>query len=160
MVKAGELEAMIAPSLQAMGYEVVRVLLAGGRQRTQLQVMVERRDGRGLTVDDCALASRAVAALLEVEDPIAGAYILEVSSPGIDRPLVRRADFERFAGRQAKLETLTPIEGRRRFSGQLLGLAGDAVRVLTAEGETAVPLSLVHRAKLVARDAPGAPGEY
>jgi len=93
-----------------MGYELVRVLLQG-RQNLTLQVMAERRDRQPMTVDDCAEISRSISAILDVEDPITGAYTLEVSSPGIDRPLTRPQDFERFAGFDAKVETVQPVEG-------------------------------------------------
>src|ERR1700733_12733059 len=99
---------MIEPSLDGMGYELVRVLMQG-RQNPVLQVMAERKDGAGMTVEDCADISRQISALLDVDDPIAGAYSLEVSSPGIDRPLTRPKDFEAYAGFEAKLETNEPL---------------------------------------------------
>jgi ribosome maturation factor RimP len=149
--KAATVERVIAPSLQAMGYEVVRVLFMGSH-RPVLQVMIERTDRQALDVEDCADVSRAVSALLDVEDPIAGSYTLEVSSPGIDRPLIRPGDFERFAGFEAKLETRAPIDGRKRFRGRLMGLDGDRVRIATAEGEALLPLGELQRAKLVLTD--------
>src|SRR6056297_3500273 len=112
---------IIEPAAEAMGYELVRVHLSGGR-RPVLQVMVERADRAPMNVDDCAEVSRAVSAVLDVEDPVPGEYVLEVSSPGIDRPLTRLADFERFAGFEAKVETEAPIEGRKRFRGRLEGV--------------------------------------
>src|SRR5262249_54226098 len=115
---------IIAPSIEAMGYEIVRVQVGSG-QRATLQVMVERVDGANMTVEDCAGISRAVSALLDVEDPIPGSYTLEVSSPGIDQPLTRRKDFERFTGFEARLESRTLVDGRRRFRGLLRGLVGD-----------------------------------
>jgi ribosome maturation factor RimP len=134
-----------------MGFELIRVLVTGG-QRPTLQIMVERADLAPLTVEHCAGASRAISALLDVADPIAGAYRLEVSSPGIDRPLVRRADYERFAGLEARLETELPIDGRRRFRGRLIGLAGDQVRLALPEGEQSIPLDSIKKAKLVLTD--------
>ena len=134
-----------------MGYEVVRVKLLGGG-RPVLQVMAERVDRGGMSVDDCARISRAVSPLLEVEDPIPSAYTLEVSSPGIDRPLVRRDDFVRFAGLEAKLETALPIDGRRRFRGRLDGIEGDNVRIVCDEGVAAVPIADIRRANLVLTD--------
>jgi len=151
MEKAAQIERMIAPSLAAMGYDIVRVLLTGG-QRPTLQVMAERTDGQDMSVDDCAEISRAVSALLDVEDPIAGAYTLEVSSPGIDRPLTRPADFQRFAGFEARVETRQPVEGRKRFRGRLLGLEGDSIWIATPEGEAALPVDDILRAKLVLTD--------
>jgi len=150
-VETGKIEAMIAPSLEAMGYRLVRVAITGGRRAT-LQVMAERVDDRAMTVEDCVEISRTVSALLDVADPIAGAYTLEVSSPGIDRPLVKREDFARFTGFEAKIELAAPRDGRRRFRGRLLGVEGDAVRLLVDAAEIAVPLASVTRAKLVLSD--------
>ena len=134
-----------------MGYRLVRVLLMGNRRAT-LQIMAERRDNEPMTVDDCADISRSISALLDVADPIADAYTLEVSSPGLDRPLVRAEDYDRFAGFEAKVELSEPLDGRRRFQGRLLGRGGDSVRLVTATGEVALPLALVARAKLVITD--------
>ena len=148
----GEITRLIEPSLSAMGYQLVRVQLSGGQQRPTVQIMAERSDGSGMTVEDCTEVSRAVSALLDVADPLPVSYMLEVSSPGIDRPLTRPADYQRFAGREAKLETRWPVAGKRRFRGRLLGVEGEAVRVKTAEGEIALPLSEIERAKLVLTD--------
>src|SRR3546814_4087032 len=104
MDRTTEVDRIIAPSLEAMGYELVRVHLSGAGRLT-LQIMAERTDRATMTVEDCAEISRAVSALLDVEDPIAGPYTLEVSSPGIDRPLTPLADFDRFAGFDARVET-------------------------------------------------------
>lgn len=156
-VKAGQeqtaqVEALITPAIEAMGYEIVRVMVAGG-QSVMLQIMAERKDGAGMTVDDCAEISRTVSALLEVEDPIAGPYRLEVSSPGIDRPLVKARDFARFAGFKARIESDGPINGRRRFIGLLKGVADDTVTVILDDGEAAsVPMASIVRAKLVLTD--------
>jgi len=149
--KAAEVERLIAPSLAEMGYDIVRVQLSGER-RAKLQVMVERHDGGGMTVDDCAGVSRAVEAILDVADPIAGTYVLETSSPGIDRPLTRRGDFERFAGFAARIEMRMPIGGRRRFNGRLLGLDGDLVCLATESGDFALPFADMAKAKLVLTD--------
>lgn len=147
------ISALVAPSLDAMGYELVRVLLQG-RQNQTLQVMAERRDRQQMTVDDCAEISRTISALLDVEDPIAEAYTLEVSSPGIDRPLTRPQDFERFAGFEAKVETVQPVEGRKRFRGQVMGLDEESqVRLVVETGEIAIPLASIKSAKLVLTDA-------
>ena len=142
---------LIEPTLRDMGLELVRVLMSGG-QRPTLQIMVERGDHAPTTLDDCTEVSHAVSALLDVADPLPGAYRLEVTSPGIDRPLVRRADYERCAGFEARLETELPIDGRRRFRGRLLGLAGDQVRLALPEGEQSIPLDGIKRAKLVLTD--------
>jgi ribosome maturation factor RimP len=153
---------MIEPSLDAMGYRVVRVAVLGAARMT-LQIMAERRDEAAMTVEDCADISRSVSALLDVADPIAGAYTLEVSSPGIDRPLVRPEDYDRFAGFEAKIELSQPVSGRKRFRGRLLGRAGDHVRLIGETGEVDVPLSAIARAKLILTDdliahAQGKPG--
>ncbi len=138
-----------------MGYDLVRLKLSGAKNRPTLQVMAERDDGSEMTVDDCADLSRAVSALLDVEDPIPDAYELEVSSPGIDRPLVRLADFDRFAGHVAKVELARPFEGRKRYRGRLLGNEGEVVRLaLEDDAETVaeLPFADVTEAKLVLTD--------
>ncbi len=145
------MERLIAPAVAAMGYDIVRVLLSG-KQKPRLQIMAERHDSAGMVVKDCVALSRAIEAILDVEDPIVESYELEVSSPGIDRPLTRSADFERFAGFEAKLETTPPFEGRRRWVGRLLGLEGETVRIETKEGEIAVPCAAISKAKLVLTD--------
>jgi len=142
---------LIEPSLHAMGFELVRAIVSG-TQRPTLQIMAERADRAPMTVEDCAEISRTVSALLDVEDPFPGAYQLEVSSPGIDRPLVRPDDYERFAGFEARIETHAPIDGRRRFRGRLLGKDGDRVRVQLAEGEQVIPYAAIKKAKLVLTD--------
>jgi ribosome maturation factor RimP len=143
---------MIEPSLEGMGYELVRVLIQG-RQQPVLQIMAERKDGAAMTVEDCADISRQVSALLDVDDPIEGAYSLEVSSPGIDRPLTRPKDYEAYAGFEAKLETSEPVEGRKRFRGKLLGLDEQGrVKLVADNVEWAVPLTIVKGAKLVLTD--------
>ena len=141
----------IEPSLEAMGYHLVRVVITVGRRPT-LQVMAERRDDQPMTVDDCAQISHSVSALLDVADPIAGAYTLEISSPGIDRPLVRAEDYDRFSGFEARIELARPIEGRKRFRGRLLGTSAERVRLATETGEVSLPLADVARAKLVLTD--------
>src|SRR5262245_53481048 len=116
-----EVALLIEPTLRDLGFDLVQVRMVGGNRRT-LQVMAEPADReRAMTVDDCATISRAVSAVLDVADPIEGAYSLEVSSPGIDRPLVRREDFARFAGSEAKLECEPALQGRKRFRGMLHG---------------------------------------
>ncbi len=142
---------LVEPTVEAMGYGLVRLVLGSGRA-PRLQVMVERRDETPLSLEDCAEVSRALSAVLDVEDPIEGSYMLEVSSPGIDRPLTRRADFERFAGHEAAVELTQPIEGQRRFKGRLLGLEGDVVRMVGLEREARLPIGSIRRAKLVVSD--------
>ncbi len=150
--KASEIERLIGPSLAELGYDIVRVIF-GGDRRPRLQLMIERLDGQALDVEDCSKASRAAGALLDVEDPIAGGYVLEVSSPGVDRPLTRGGDFDRWAGFATKLELAQALDGRRRFSGTLLGLQGDKVCLREETGvEVALPLADVMKAKLVLTD--------
>jgi ribosome maturation factor RimP len=151
LVDTNAIAGLIEPSLAALGYRLVRVALTSGKRAT-LQVMIERLDERPITVDDCALASHSLSARLDVEDPIAGAYLLEVSSPGIDRPLVRAEDYDRFSGFEARIELSAPIDGRKRFRGRLCGRSGGDVRLVTEAGEVALPLAAVARAKLVLTD--------
>lgn len=141
----------IEPSLEAMGYRLVRVVITSGRRPT-LQVMAERRDDQPMSVEDCAQISHSVSAILDIADPIAGAYMLEISSPGIDRPLVRAEDYDRFSGFEARIELARPFEGRKRFRGRLLGTSAGNVRLATETGEVSLPLADVARAKLVLAD--------
>lgn len=151
MELATRIEELIATTVGDLGFAIVRVLVSGKTQK-RLQIMIESPAGRAITVDDCAAVSRAVSAILDAADPIAEAYTLEVSSPGIDRPLVRLADFERFAGFEARLETDRPLDGRRRFIGRLVGVADGNVR-LHADGSVHdIPFAAVSRAKLVITD--------
>jgi ribosome maturation factor RimP len=154
------LEARIAhivePVLADLGYRLVRVKVSA-MNGTTVQIMAERPDG-SMTVEDCEKVSRDVSPVLDVEDPIDRAYNLEVSSPGIDRPLVRRSDFERHAGHVAKIELMRPQDGRKRYRGRLAGLEGDGIRVElegVAEGTppVVVPLAEIDDAKLVLTDA-------
>jgi ribosome maturation factor RimP len=115
--------------------------------------MAERLDEVPMSVEDCAEISGSLSALLDVADPIAGSYMLEVSSPGIDRPLVRAEDYNRFAGFDARIELAEPLAGRRRFRGRLLGTDANEVRLLTEAGEIRLPLAAIGRAKLVLSDA-------
>ena len=151
MVDTNRIAQTIEPSLEAMGYRLVRVVITSGRRAT-LQVMAERLDDQPMTVDDCAQISHSVSALLDVADPIPGAYMLEISSPGIDRPLVRTEDYDRFTGFEAKIELARPIDGRKRFRGRLLGTSADCVRLATETGEVKLPLGDVARAKLILTD--------
>ena len=151
MVSEQELATLFTPILEDMGYEMVRVQVTGTRNPT-LQVMAERRDGVGMTVDDCAEISRALSDLLEAADPFDDTYQLEVSSPGIDRPLVRPTDYERFAGFDARIDTREPVDGRKRFKGRLHGLDGNNVIVEQDGKQVCVPFASIHRAKLVLTD--------
>ena len=151
MTDISSIARIVEPSLQAMGYSLVRVVVTSGRRAT-LQIMAERVDAAPMTVEDCADISRSVSALLDVSDPIAGAYTLEFSSPGIDRPLVRPEDYDRFSGFEAKIELAQLRDGRKRFRGRLLGRADGAVRLATETGEVELPLDEIIRAKLVITD--------
>lgn len=148
---AGDIAPIIEPSLEAMGYRLVRIAFLGAKRAT-LQIMAERIDDAAMTVDDCTDISRSVSALLDVADPIAGAYMLEVSSPGLDRPLTRPEDYDRFAGFEAKVELAQPLDGRKRFRGKLLGRAGDHVRMHAEAGEVELPFGAIAKAKLVITD--------
>ena len=145
------IERIITPTVEGMGYELVRLTISGGHRKT-LQVMAERKDGLNMSLNDCTDLSRAISAVMDVEDPIEGAYSLEVSSPGIDRPLTRPKDYDRFAGFEAKLETRAPIEGRKRFKGKLLGLEAQNVKIEVEGAALALPLEEIEKAKLVLTD--------
>lgn len=146
------LASIVAPTIDGLGFELVRLRLMSGR-RNVLQIMADRPDG-GIEVDDCAKISRAVSAVLDVEDPISGEYVLEVSSPGIDRPLTRLKDFQTYAGHEAKLETHEMIDGRRRFKGVLQGVE-DGEILVEIEEDTVIGLDfdMLSDAKLVLTDA-------
>lgn len=141
---------IITPVIEGMGFELVRVLFMGGNTAT-VQIMAERPDG-GIEVDQCAAISTAVSATLDVEDPIEDAYTLEVSSPGIDRPLTRIKDFETFEGYEAKLETQDLIDGRKRFKGVLAGVEGDEILINVDEGTIGLRFDWLGDAKLVLTD--------
>ena len=141
---------IITPVIEDLGYELVRVRLMSGKETT-LQIMADKPDG-GIEVDDCAAISTAVSATLDVEDPILDAYTLEVSSPGIDRPLTRLKDFDMFEGYDAKLETDELIDGRRRFKGVLAGVEDDEVLINVAEGTIGLKFEWLSDAKLVLTD--------
>ncbi|HZH27831.1 MAG TPA: ribosome maturation factor RimP [Azospirillaceae bacterium] len=151
MQDTSKVERMITPTIESMGYEVVRVQLQGTQNPT-LQIMIERTDRAPITVEDCADVSHAVSAVLDVEDPIGDAYRLEVSSPGLDRPLTRLEHFERFAGFEARVETKLPVDGRKRFRGVLRGVADGAVMIDTDQGAARIPVEDIQRAKLVLTD--------
>ena len=151
MDMSNRIQDLIEPIVDELGFNIVRVQMSG-KEMMLMQVMVERKDGQGMTVDDCASVSRAISTLLEVDDPIKGAYTLEVSSPGIDRPLVRIKDFERFLGFQAKIEINRPLDGRRRFKGKLLGVKDDVVKILVDGEEGNLLHPDIHKAKLLMTD--------
>lgn len=145
---------IVAPVIEGMGFELVRLRLMGGRTPT-LQIMADRPEG-GIVVDECARISTAVSAVLDVEDPIEENYVLEVSSPGIDRPLTRLKDFDLWADHEARLETNELIDGRRRFKGILRGTEGDEVLIEIQEGKETLTIGLkfdwLSDAKLILTD--------
>lgn len=141
---------IITPVIEDMGFELVRVRLMSGKTTT-LQIMADRPNG-GIEVDECAEISNAVGAVLDVEDPILDEYTLEVSSPGIDRPLTRLKDFDTYEGYEAKIETAELIDGRRRFKGVLAGIEDDEVLINVEEGTIGLQFSWLSDAKLVLTD--------
>ncbi len=152
----GEIEKRImrrvSPVLETMGYDLVRVKYSQGSGPARMQIMIERCDGAATTIEDCTRASRALSAVLDVEDPVSHSYGLEVSSPGVDRPLVRIDDFIRFAGFEARVETSEIFEGRRRFRGHLLGADKGIIHMKSAAEEYAIPFELISRAQLILTD--------
>jgi ribosome maturation factor RimP len=145
---------LLDPVAEAAGYELVRVRLMSGSQSRRLQIMAERPDG-DMNVEDCSRLSRAVSEVLDAADPIEGDYLLEVSSPGIDRPLTRLKDFEAYEGLEARLELDRLADGRKRFRGELAGIEDQNVAInLEGEAETAlIPFAWIVEAKLVLNDA-------
>jgi ribosome maturation factor RimP len=148
---AERVESRITPTIESMGYDIVRVEITGSEPLV-LQVMVERQDEKQLDVEDCASVSRAISALMDVDDPIDDAYTLEVSSPGLDRPLVRPKDFDRFAGYEAKVEAERLIDGRKNFKGRLIGLEENVVKISVDDTVMEVPFVDIKRAKLILTD--------
>ncbi|MGP9790383.1 ribosome maturation factor RimP [Roseinatronobacter sp. NSM] len=146
--------AIVAPVIEGLGFELVRLRVMSGKTRT-LQIMADRPQG-GIEVEDCAKISTAVSAVLDVEDPLEDAYVLEVSSPGIDRPLTRLKDFDVWNGYEARVETTELIDGRRRFRGILAGIDGDEVLIEIEENGEALTIGLqfdwLSDAKLVLTD--------
>jgi ribosome maturation factor RimP len=148
----GRLAAIVAPALEGMGYELVRVAVLG-RECPTVQIMADRADGSLISIEDCEAISHAVGAVLDVEDPLPGEWTLEVSSAGIDRPLVREKDWNRFSGHLARVETNMPVNGRKRSSGIVLGAADGFGRMRLEDGsEVAVPLADLRKARLVLTD--------
>ena len=146
---------LIDPIAESLGLEVVRVRLMGGTLRQRLQIMAERPSDNDISVEECARLSRAVSEVFDAADPIPGEYLLEVSSPGIDRPLTRLKDFDLFEGLEARLETDRMIEGRKRFKGLVAGTEDDNICIdLDGEDDTAlIPFDWLVDAKLVMNDA-------
>ena len=144
---------LIEPAVKAEGFELVRAMMIGGRDDPTLQVMAERPDTRQLTLADCERLSRRLSELLDAEDPIEGSYRLEVSSPGIDRPLTRPNDYDDWKGHEARVTLAEPLNGRKQFTGELLGTEGDTVLIdVRGAGPTGLPLAAIHSAKLLLTD--------
>jgi ribosome maturation factor RimP len=144
--ESAELRRLLEPAVTTLGFELVGVEFIPGR-RSVLRLYIDSEDG--VTVDDCQQVSHQVSGLLDVEDPIPGQYALEISSPGLDRPLFRASDFERFAGQEVRLRLTVPREGRRKFRGRLVGLRDGRVVVRVEELELVVALDDIDEARLV-----------
>ncbi len=156
--RAARVAALAEPVLADLGYRLVRVRISAAAGCT-VQIMAERPDG-SMAIEDCEAASRALSPVFDAADPVEGAYRLEISSPGIDRPLVRRSDFDRYAGHVAHIEMTAPIDGRRRFRGDLVGTQGESVRLrrtdpaaATDNPEVLLPIDAMAEARLVLTDA-------
>jgi ribosome maturation factor RimP len=154
---AADIAAVVEPVLEDMGFRLVRVKIQGGGTADRIvQLMTERPDG-SITIDDCEAISKGISPVLDVADPISGAYRLEISSPGIDRPLVRPSDFEDWSGHEARIELTEPVGGRKRFKGVLEGFEDGEVRIQADTGEHGVqhlglPVNLISDAKLLLTD--------
>ncbi|HYZ49226.1 MAG TPA: ribosome maturation protein RimP [Sphingomonas sp.] len=153
MADIAALTRLIEPEAKALGFDLVRVAMIGGTSDPTLQVMAERPDTRQLTIDDCAELSRRLSDALDAADPIEAAYRLEVSSPGIDRPLTRLKDFEDWQGHEARIKLVEPIEGRKQLTGILEGVEGDQVAIdVNGFRRMTVPFAAVASAKLTLTD--------
>jgi ribosome maturation factor RimP len=152
MAEIAELTKLIEREAEAEGLALVRVKMFGGTSDPTLQVMAERPDTRQLTLDDCARLSRRLSDVLDELDPIENAYRLEVSSPGIDRPLTRLRDFDDWRGHEAKVMLSEALDGRKQFNGELIGTDGDQILVRVPTGEVRLPFAKLHSAKLVITD--------
>jgi ribosome maturation factor RimP len=150
--RAARVAAIAGPVLAELGYRLVRVRISGSAGCT-VQIMAERPDG-SMTIEDCEAASRALSPAFDIADPVEGPYRLELSSPGIDRPLVRRSDFDRYAGHVAHVEMNVAVDGRKRFRGELVGSEDDCVHLrCDAPGEVLLPIDDIMEARLVLTDA-------
>lgn len=146
--KPGELQKLLEPAVTGLGFELVGIEYHPSGKHSLLRVYIDSENG--VTVDDCARVSYQVSGVLDVEDPIPGNYQLEVSSPGLDRPLFRPEDYDRFAGQQVKLTLLHPLDGRRKFSGVLRGLQGEQVFIVLEDGtDVGLPIGDIEKARLV-----------
>ncbi len=140
---------LVEPIIDKLGFETVRIMTIGNKNPT-LQIMIERKDRKDLTVDDCAAVSREISVVLDEKDPIEGQYSLEVSSPGLDRPLTKEEHFKRFAGYEARIETMSEVDGRKRFKGKIIGLNQNRLIDFDMDGtEYHIPFDAVSKAKLI-----------
>lgn len=147
------LQALISPVIEDHSLAIVMLkVTSSDKNGTTLQIMVEHPDTGKVTLDECASVSREISALLDVEDPITEAFRLEVSSPGIDRPLVKPQDYENYKGLEAKLEIEPPMDGRKRFRGKLMGIEDNNVCIEMDTGEAVIPFAAIQKAKLVMTD--------
>lgn len=154
MVDTAKLTALIAPEAEALGFDLVRVKMFGGAGDLTLQVMAERPDTRQLTIEDCAELSRRISDVMDAEDPIESEYRLEVSSPGIDRPLTRLKDFSDWSDHEARIQLTAPVDGRKVLTGMLTGVEGDRITIdLPKHGLMTIGFDQVGNAKLVLTDA-------
>jgi ribosome maturation factor RimP len=142
-----KIEELIAPTINSLGYDLVRVQILDEGTKT-LQIMVDRLDQANLTVDDCSVISKEISVIIDINDPIGENYLLEVSSPGIDRPLLRFKDFEKYAGFHARVDMSIALEGRKKFKGKLTGIEGDNIRIKVKEETYLLPFSKIEKAKL------------
>ena len=154
MTDIAALTALIEPEAKALGFDLVRVAMFGGKSDPTLQIMAERPDTRQLDLSDCEALSRRVSDVLDANDPIEEAYRLEVSSPGIDRPLTRAKDYDDWKGYDARIRLAEPLDGRKQFDARLDGLEGDTVKVYAERvGEIEIPFGQIASAKLLLTDA-------
>ena len=152
MTDTAAIARMIEPAVKELGFDLVRVAMIGGTSDPTLQIMAERPDTRQLTIDDCSELSRRVSDLLDEADPIEESYRLEVSSPGIDRPLTRPADFADWTGHEARIRFAEPVDGARQVSGIIEGIQGETITVATPKGERRVDFTNIASAKLLLTD--------
>ena len=147
-----QVEALITPTITGMGFNVVLVKMLEGKKSRTLQIMAERLSDGQMGIDDCGRLSRALSPVFDLEDPVQGEYDLEISSPGIDRPLMRPEDFERFIGHEAKVETAAMIDNRRRWRGVIKAINGEEITLATDQGDATLKFSALSDARLVLTD--------
>ena len=152
MTDTAAIARLIEPAVKELGFDLVRVAMIGGTSDPTLQVMAERPDTRQLTIDDCSEISRKLSDILDEADPIDDAYRLEVSSPGIDRPLTRRKDYADWTGHEARIKYAEPVDGAKQVSGIIEGISGDTIRVATPKGERSIDFANIASAKLLLTD--------